>query len=182
MRTFAFTPALALLLAAVPMQQRSKPESFSSETEAFKRPVQLPKEVLVLLTTDTEDFPQGSPKGLRCSDDDRSPRAPDDPGERLLCTNLSLFSAKGSDYLLIGVGSLRGAHIVPFWIFHQDSNGTSLLFKTRSDDLTVLTSRYNGYRELESTWIYQAGRRIVTERYRFNGKTYVRFSTRETHN
>jgi hypothetical protein len=156
MRTFASTPALALLLAAVPMQQRSMPESFSSKTEALKHPVQLPKEVLTLLATDTEDFPHGS--------------------------KLPLFSVKGSDYLIIGVGSLRGAHIVPFWIFHQGSSGTSLLFKTRSDDLTVLTRSYNGYPELESTWIYQAGGRIVTERYRFNGKTYVRFSTRETHN
>src|SRR3982750_2563957 len=65
--------------------------------------------------------------------------------EQILCTTLRLSASSGTDYLIIGVGTLRGAHIVPFWIVHESVNGPEVLFKTRSDALTILSSTHNGY-------------------------------------
>ena len=83
---------------------------------------------------------------------------------------------------MLGSGSLTGAHILPFWIIHQDSAGVSVLFKTRADGLSIRPVRYNHYREVEVDWVLQTGAVVTTKRYRFNGKGYVEFFSRETHN
>jgi len=150
--------------------------TFSSEGDPFKHPVQLPPEALTLLTSDKEAFPDGSPKGFRCNDQEQFDNS-GEPKAQILCTTLPLSSAQGTNYLVVGVGSLRGAHIVPFWLIHQSNGKASILFKTVADDLTVLPNSYNGYREIEAIWIYEAGARIETDRFRFKGNTYKRIST-----
>lgn len=155
---------------------------FSAENDSVQHPVQLPAQAVTLLVNDQQDFPEGRPADLHCTGKENYPGYGKDPMPQILCTKLPLSSASGTDYLVIGTGSLAGAHIVPFWIIHQGSNGATLLFKDRSDDLTVLPTRYHGYPELEVIRVFQAGATIVTDRYRFDGIEYVRFSSRETHN
>jgi hypothetical protein len=116
--------------------------SFSSEDETVANFVQLPQTVLALLLNDKEDFPNGPPSNLSCEDHEQP--GPE-PRPELLCGKLTLSSQTGTDYLVIGVGDLRGAHIVPFWLFHQDTNGASLLLKTRSDQIEIMSKRFNGY-------------------------------------
>jgi hypothetical protein len=155
--------------------------SFNADTDSVQNAVQLPADARALLTSDREDFPNGTPKHLRCSGIEHPPKA-GEPEEQLLCTTLHLSSSSGKDYLVIGVGGLRGAHIVPFWIIHQGPHEPAIVFKTRADALTILSSVHNGYAELVATFMYEAGARIRDERYRFDGKSYKLFSSRETRN
>ena len=137
---------------------------------------------MALLLTDKKDFPDGAPPNLRCNTHESTGILSENPAPQLLCGIVPLSSKTGTDYLVLGDGTLVGAHILPFWIFHQDSSGVSLLFKTRSDSLDITTRKHNGYRDLESTWILQTGRTVHTERYQFNGKRYMKFSSHNTHN
>jgi hypothetical protein len=159
-------------------QRTPGPLSFSSEDQAVADFVQLPQSVLALLLNDKEDFRNGSPLNLHC--EDREEAGPELRPE-ILCRKLTLSSHAGTDYLVIGVGNLRGAHVVPFWLFHQDENGASLLFKTRSDQIEIMSKRFNGYPEVRSTWIQGAGALIVTNSFRFDGKAYVQFRKEKQH-
>jgi hypothetical protein len=154
--------------------------SFSSEDPRVADFVQLPQSVLVLLLNDKEDFPNGLPSNVHCEDHEQ---AGDEPPPEILCRKLPLSSQAGADYLVIGVGDLRGAHIVPFWLFHQGDGGASLLLKTRSDQLEITPKRFNRCAEVRSTWIQGAGAgaTIVTDIFRFNGKTYVRYRRETQH-
>jgi len=138
---------------------------FSSEDQKVADFVQLPHSVLALLLNDKEDFPDGSPSDLRGEDHEES--GPE-PRPEILCRKLTLSLQTGTDFLVIGVGNLRGAHIVPFWLFHQDESGASLLLKTRSDQIEIMPKRFNGYPEVRSIWIQGAGALIVTGTFRFN--------------
>jgi hypothetical protein len=156
--------------------------SFSADTDSIHNPVQLPADVLTLLTSDKEDFPNGAPEHLQCSDHEKYPTQGDDPSEQLLCTTLPLPSSLGKDYLIIGVGALRGAHIVPFWIIHNEIGGPVLLLKARADGLEILSTIHNHRHELVVTSVFQAGATVRDEYFRFDGKSYKLFSSKETHN
>jgi hypothetical protein len=150
--------------------------SFSSEDEKVANFVQLPQEILSLLVNDKEDFPDSEAPSLHCEGHEEPTP---EPQPQILCRTVPLSSQTGADFLVIGVGGLRGAHIVPFWLFHQDGNRAPLLLKTRSDQIEITPKRFNGHAEVRSTWIQGAGATIVTDTFRFNGKIYVR-TRRET--
>jgi hypothetical protein len=171
-----------LFMSVLLMGQSQAELVFSAENDSVEHPVQLPPQAMTLLVNDKQDFPDGPPHDLHCNDKEKSVDNWEDAIPQILCTKLPLSSASDKDYLVIGVGGLRGAHIIPFWIIHQSANGATLLFKDRSDDLTILPNRYHGYRKLEVIRVFQAGAIIVTDRYRFDGSKYVRFSSHETHN
>ena len=159
-------------------QRPAQSLSFSSEDERVANFVQLPQSVLVLLLSDKEDFPNRDPANVRCEDHEQ---AGDEPRPEILCRRIPLSSQPGENYLVIGVGGLRGAHIVPFSLFHRDDHGASLLFKTRSDQFKITPKRFNGYAEIRSTWIMGAGATIVTDSFRFDGKSYVRYDRQTQH-
>jgi len=121
-------------------------------------------------------FSLGMPPNLHCEPHEQ---VANEPQPQILCRKLSLSSEPGDDYLIIGVGGLPGAHIVPLWLFHRNGNDVSRLLKTRSDQIEILPKRFNGYAEGRSTWIEGAGSTIVTDSFRFDGKRYVR-QTRQT--
>lgn len=152
--------------------------SFSSEDDRVADFVQVPQSVLVLVLDDREDFPDGPPPGLHC--DDRE-QAGNEPRPEILCRKLRLSSQPGENYLVIGVGGLRGAHIVPFWLLHRDRRGASLLFKTRSDQIEIVPKLFKGYAEVRSTWIEGAGATIITESFRFDGSRYVKYRSQTQH-
>lgn len=159
-------------------QAPAHPLSFSSEDGRVRDFIQLPQNVLAILLNDKDDFPDGPPSNLHCEDHER---AGDATGPEILCRTLPLSSRAGQNYLVIGAGDLRGAHIVPFWLFHRDDRGASLLFKTRSDQIEIIPRRFNGYAEIRATWIEGAGATMVTDSFRFNGRTYVRFRRQTQH-
>jgi hypothetical protein len=165
-------------------QRTAQTLSFSSEDEKVTNFVHLPSSVLVLLLSDKEDFPDGPPSNVHCEDHEQAGQelqAGDEPRPQILCRKVPLSSQAGENYLVIGVGGLRGAHIVPFWLFHHDDHGASLLFKTRSDQFEITPKWFNGYAELRSTWIQGAGATIVTDSFRFDGKKYVRYHRQIQH-
>jgi hypothetical protein len=173
--------AMSTLFAAVTFcsgQQQRQTLSFSSEDERVSEFVQLPNSVLALLLNDKEDFPDGPPSNVHCEDHEL---AGDERRPEILCRKLSLSSKAGESYLVIGVGGLRGAHIVPFWLFHLDVGGASLLLKTRSDQIDLTPKQFNGFAEVRSTWIQGAGATIVTDSFRFDGRKYVRYHRQTQH-
>lgn len=172
-------PTLSIIALA---QQPAKTIVFNADTDSVSHFVDLPTRALSLLTSDKEDFPDGAPADLHCSD--RELQRSSLPGgwkDQILCTSLPLSTEPGRNYLVIGVGALRGAHIVPLWIFHQDDRGVSLIFKTRSDAIRILGNSSKSYREIESVWDQQAGAIVFTDRYGFNGRVYARYSSSESH-
>jgi hypothetical protein len=172
---------IAVLLLATTLHTQAQPPetpiTFPADTAALDHPVEAPTSVLTAITTDKDEFPDGPPRKLRCRSHEGYPQK---PAPQLLCTRLSLSRVSAATYLIVGVGSLRGAHIVPFWIVRRAARGDSVVFKAKCDALAVLTNRDKGYRELEATWITQSGASILTARYRFDGKAYVKFSSQET--
>jgi hypothetical protein len=169
------------LFAAVTLCSGQPPRqslSFSSEDESVSEFVRLPDSVLALLLNDKEDFPDGPPSNVHCEDHEQ---ATQEPRPEILCRKLSLSSKAGESYLVIGVGDLRGAHIVPFWLFHKDVRGASLLLKTRSDQIDITPKQFNGFSEVRSTWIQGAGATIFTDSFRFDGTKYVRYHRQTQH-
>jgi hypothetical protein len=180
-----FRTALLALIFLYPRifcaQQRDL--DFSAEMDSVENPAQLPPDAMKLLLSDKVDFPNGENDAFRCTDREHPPAIAGEPEDQILCTALPLSSSPGKDYLVIGVGRLSGAHIVPFWIIHVGPDGPILLFKTRSDALSIRSRKYRGYGELVATFIFgAAGATIRDERYRFDGKRYKLFSAQETHN
>lgn len=176
-RASLFSLATLLALNAAFADDTAKTLIFNADTDQVDHFADLPPDGLALLRNDREEFPDGPPTNLRCTDHEL-----DAWKEQVLCRIVPLSPIPGTNYLVIGVGALRGAHIVPFWIIHQDSHGTSILFKTRSDAISVLPKTTNGFRELSSNWVRQAGAIVFTSHYRFNGKTYVEYSSTTTRN
>jgi len=168
---------LALFISVTLHSETSKKHdlTFSAEDQKVDAFAQLPPDVLALLLKDKDDFPEGSP-GLRC--DDHEGRSGDRP--EILCRTLPI-SSTGESFLVIGVGSLRGAHIVPFWIFHKDQQGARLLLKIRSDEIEIAPNKFNGYSEIRSTWIEGAGDNIVTDTFHFNGHDYQQYHRQTQH-
>ncbi len=159
-------------------QGPAQPLSFSSEDQRVADFVEIPPNVLKLLLSDREDFPVGPPSNIHCVDHEQ-------PGggvrPQILCRSVPLSSQSGENYLVIGVGGLRGAHIVPFWLFHMDGHGVSLLFKTRSDEIEITPNLFNGYADVRSTLIESAGATIVTDSFRFNDGKYVQYHRQTQH-
>lgn len=177
-KQFLFTTLFMLSLGCFG-QTPTHTLSFSSDTDNVPNFVQLPQDVLRLLLNDREDFPSGQPLVERCENREQAGSHPIRP--EILCTKVHISSQSGDNYLIIGVGGLRGAHIVPFWLFHHDAKGASLLLKTRSDQIDIIPTQFQGYAEIRSTWIMGAGATTVTDSFRFNGLKYVRFHRQMQH-
>lgn len=164
--------ALFLSIGVCSGQKAAASFSFSSEDDKITDMVQIPDSVRHVLLSDDEDFPNGQQKNLHCDDHESA-----DSGSApvILCKKLGSSAQAGDVYLVIGVGSLRGAHILPFWIIRQDANGASLLFKTRSDGLDVSPKQFNGLPQIESFWIMNGGHALYTDSFRFDGKKFARY-------
>jgi hypothetical protein len=180
-------PIAALLLAtslcATPLCAQAQPPSntpiaFPSDAAALRHPIDLSPTAIAAIAADKDAFPNGLPRDLHCKARERYPHR---PTAQLLCTKLPLAHDASDNYLIIGVGSLRGAHLVPYWIVRQSSRGDKLIFKAKCDNLAILHDRFNKYRELDATWIQQAGANILDVRYGFDGKSYVKLSSQESH-
>ncbi len=70
-----------------------------------------------------------------------------------------------------------------FWVFRQDGRRYELLLRAACNGLKVLKTRNNGYRNLQTVTLGQAGGYLTTTSFRFDGKRYQKYreSTQEQH-
>ena len=70
-----------------------------------------------------------------------------------------------------------------FWVFRQAGKRYELVLKAAGNGLDVLKTRNNGYRDLQTATLGQAGRFVTTTTFRFDGKRYQKYceSTQEQH-
>jgi hypothetical protein len=150
-------------LAATQKQRPSKESpreqaDFGADQEKLDRPVPVPDQVV---------------QAIR--DVDKAP--PDElPAEWLLASGIHLDGPNEIDLIVLGTGGLRGAHTVPFWVFRKKQTGYELVLATGGDGLSVLKTRWKGFREINALGIGFAGREITTVTYRFDGQHYQKFN------
>lgn len=132
---------------------------FSSEEEAVSHPVSVPNRVVQLL----KEAGAGKPEGLRTA--------------WLQASEIHLGRRREADLIVMGVGGLRGANIVPFWVFIRKDRRYKLGLHVRADALNVLESRTKGYRDIRTLLISMKG--VYTRTWRFDGQKYVAGPARE---
>ena len=77
---------------------------------------------------------------------------------------------KSKDLIVMGIGGLRGAHVVPFWVFRRTTAAYVLVLGTGGDGLSVTKRRWKNFREIQA--INQTAGKVTTTTYRFDGNQY----------
>jgi hypothetical protein len=67
-----------------------------------------------------------------------------------------------------------GANTALFWALRRTQQGYSLVFSGGGHDLSVLRHRTNGFRDIKTSVLLEAGRIISEAVYRFDGQRYVK--------
>lgn len=142
-----------------------------SDEPRVKRPVPVPDEVLKVLRADK------TVEG--CLEDN-----PLLPGKSLnswfLASSIHLDGNKHSD--LIVVPSFVGKELVCFesasgiawfWVFRRIGDQYTMILKASGNSMRVLRTTSNGYRNIRTGSIGQAGRQLTTVNYAFNGENYA---------
>jgi hypothetical protein len=160
-----FLVAMLLMLAPLEAQnskRTTQPEQsdFGGEDEEWDQPAQVPDEVLEILRR----VKNAAPNEL--------------PAQWLLASEIHLGPPSELDLIVMGIGGLRGAHSVPFWVFRRKTGGYDLVLSTGGDSLKVLNARSNGYRTIKAYNVGQAGRTLTTATYRFSGGRYQEYKVR----
>jgi hypothetical protein len=137
---------------------------FGADEEKLDRPATVPDEVVQTI----RQIDQAPPDKL--------------PAEWLLASEIHLDGPHEVDLIVMGTGGLRGAHIVPFWVFRKKQAGYELVLATGGDGLSVLKTRWKGFREINALGIGLAGREIYTTTFRFDGERYQKFRQRTESN
>lgn len=161
--------AMTTSLAATQKQSASKQSQreqadFGADEEKLDRPVPVPDEVV-----------------QKIREVDNAP--PDElPAEWLLASEIHLDGPNEIDLVIMGTGKLRGAHIVHFWVFRKKQTGYEMVLATGGDALSVLKTRWKGFREIDAYGIGLAGAEVTTVTYRFDGQRYQKFKTKTESN
>ncbi len=144
---------------------------FAVESVPIQAPAEIPPDILALLRKDTYV---------------RTCLEEGDLEEKIRATwfvgaNIHLSSSSESDLIVMPRElkqapsenrCLLGANVGPFWIFKRVANGFPLVLELHTVGVTILKAQTNGYRDIQSEKILQAGAYISTERYKFNGHVY----------
>ena len=96
----------------------------------------------------------------------------------LQASEIHLDGSNEIDLIVVGTGSLRGAHVVPFWVFRKKQTSYELVLATGGDALSVLKTRSKGFREINAYGIGLAGAEITTTTFKFDGRHYQKFETK----
>jgi hypothetical protein len=134
-----------------------------------KRPVPVPNTVLQLLAGDVDV------KG--CLSDNPLP-ANHSLASLFIGSEIHLDGPSRSDLIVVpvpGNGCFQGATgIGSFWVFRRAGKQYELALKALGNGLTVLKTRYDGYRIIQTGTLGQAGRYLTTITFRFDGKQYTK--------
>jgi hypothetical protein len=185
MDTRGLLAALVLLLSSALQLQSQKPErAVEQEQSGFgteevpgepriKRPLPVPDAALQILKTD------GGVKS--CLEHNRL--APgQDLGPWFIASEIHLGGPHEAD--LVVVPTFRGregmcfqsaAGIGLFWIFLKSGEQYHLALKTWGGGLEILGSRSNGYRDIQTGTLGQAGRFLTTVTFHFDGARYQKY-------
>ncbi len=94
------------------------------------------------------------------------------PADWLVASEIHLKGPEEIDLVVKGVGGLALPHAALFWIFRKEKENYELVLATGGDSLTVLETRWKGFREISATSLTQAGRQTTNTIYRFDGQRY----------
>jgi hypothetical protein len=160
---------IATSLVAVQKQDGTKDtkheqSDFGADAEKLDRPAIVPDEVV-----------------QKIREVDNAP--PDElPAEWLLASKIHLDGPNEIDLIVMGTGGLRGAHVVPFFVFRKKEGRYELVLSTGGDGLSVLNTKWHGFREISAYGIGFAGRETTTVTFRFDGQQYQKFKEKTESN
>ena len=89
-------------------------------------------------------------------------------------SELHLGPKNETDLLVMGLGISLGPYSAGFWILRPTPHGYKIVLSTHTHDLTLLKSKTNGFRDIE-TGLPTGGKRY-SDRYRFDGHQYQKSS------
>jgi hypothetical protein len=75
----------------------------------------------------------------------------------------------------MGVGPLRGANVVTFWVFCATAHGYDLVLTAPAHDLIVKSARWKGHYNI--ALMSASARQVSTIVYRFDGKRYAEYKS-----
>jgi hypothetical protein len=135
-----------------------------------KRPLPVPDAALPILSEDADV------KG--CLSDNPLP-----PGHSLaswfIGSEIHLDGPSENDLVVVPLpdnGCFHSAAgIGTFWILRRVGEQYELVLKALGNGLTILGTKHNGYRSIQTGTIGQAGRQFTTVIFRFDGKCYQKY-------
>lgn len=151
--------SLTALSQSVPKQKEQR--VFSAIDDGVGNAIAIPPEVSALLAKDKV-------VGEVLADENVTPT--NLPASWFSAAQVHLGTKSSKDVIVMGEGLLRGANIIPFWVFVHDGEGFRLALTVRALDLEVKRTRSHGYLDLEAN--AATARTVKTVRFRFDGNEY----------
>lgn len=144
--------------------------SFSAG-EDFEHPVALPSGALKALETS-----KLSAEMLRGCAADEGIKINEIPGSWFAGSWIELSRGRSSG-LVVGApnhpGCFWGAHITQFWLLSKNGDNYDVVFTGRADGFSVLSTRTNGYRDVQLIFAGQAGAEITSVTFEYANGEYV---------
>jgi len=147
--------------------------NFSAEDEGVLHPVPITEEVFALLLQDKRVRNFLTPPNPTDPD---APKALTEEDLRKRCFSAAvvhLHGTKSNDLVVEGQGDLRGANVIPFWVFIDTPQGMKLAMHASEHDIFVENKRWHGYRTIEIASMNCCT--IWRVWLRFDGKEYVKY-------
>ncbi len=145
----------------------SEQVEFSAEDTSIEKPVPMPRSLWEVLKTDgavpdTMEREHISPESI--------------PASWFLVSAIHLSSSMKPDYVVLGEGPLRGANVIPFWVFCAKDDKYALVLTAPEHNLIVKKRRWNRYREIELVAL--TATQVSTALLRFDGEQYVEYQSK----
>lgn len=145
------SPAVVLALLVIVCNQSdaqkkaarfSEQMQFSAGDESVQRPVSIPRDVSAILARD--EWVQDALESQKVP-------ARELPASWFAASVIHLAGPDEIDLVVIAKGPLVGANVTTFWVFRSTPHGYRTILNGPALGLTVLHTRWKGYREIELT-------------------------------
>lgn len=134
----------------------------------FEKPIAVPAGALQSLLTSRNDDDQLQ----MCAEQEGIP-VDKIPASWFVASAIRLSRSPASGLVLRGEHPcLGGAHIAQFWVLEKSMTGYNVVFRARADGLRVLPTRTEGYRDLQLTFVTQAGAYVDHVNFRYRNGQY----------
>jgi len=184
MRTLASFLAILLLsglpahLCATPQKAAPQEQTNFGVEDDFQRPVALPVGALETLraSKDKNDLLQ------ECAEEEGI-RPSEIPASWFVASKIRLTNSSTGLVVRGETRCLAGAHITQFWLLAKSETGAyRIVFRGRGDGFALLSTRTNGYRDLELIIVTQAGANVDAVKFRYSQGFYRVSGHHITHN